>query len=92
MPQKHIITTSDEKMTILNKARSVGFGMTLSCPDGLVSTEKGIRIAWYGAIKDESNVIKYQFLLSLSKKKIEDFDDNSALKSFLDSLEDVSVV
>jgi hypothetical protein len=92
MQQKYIITTTDPKMTILEKAKKAGFGMKLSCPDGLVSTEKGIQIVWYGAVNNDSEGEKNQFLLSLIKKRDNELEGGTPLKKFLDSLENVGLL
>ena len=92
MPQKFIITTTDPKMTILDKARKSGFGMNLSCPDGLASTEKGVRVVWYGSVdNDEAGEIN-QLLLSLAGSRINDLEKNTPLRRFLNSLENVGLL
>jgi len=92
MPQKYIITTTDPKMTILEKAKLSGFGMKLSCPDGLVSTEKGIQIVWYGAVNNDEQGQTNQFLLSLTKSRLNELENETPLKTFLHTLEDIDFV
>ncbi len=91
MPKKFIVTTTDTKMTILDKARKVGFGMTLSCPDGLMSAEKGIQIVWYGSVNNNNEGEKNQFLLSLTKNRLDDLEHDSKLKRFLNTLSLASI-
>jgi len=92
MPQKYIITTTDPKMTILDKAKEAGYGMKLSCPDGLVSTEAGIQIVWYGAVNNSAEGEKNQFLLSITKKRADELETDSPLKLFLNSLENIGML
>jgi hypothetical protein len=92
MQHKYIITTTDPKMTILEKAKTAGYGMKLSCPDGLVSTEKGIQIVWYGAVNNDSDGERNQFLLSLTKKRDNELEGETPLKKFLYSLENFGML
>lgn len=74
-------------MTILDKARQAGFGMSLSCPDGLASTENGIQVVWYGAVNNDEAGETNQIFLSLTNNRMNDLDNDTPLKKFLDSLE-----
>jgi hypothetical protein len=80
------ICTRDDKQTILKKANAVGFGMKLSCPDGLISLMPGVRIRWFGKTSHPRLGDVGQFQLKLIKDNIEDLPDDHPVIKFLAAL------
>lgn len=86
MQYNEIILTADDKMAILTKAREAGLDFRISCPDGLASFEKGIKVQWYGRILHEKLGEVSQLQIMIKNIEPELINGETPIFAFIKSL------
>lgn len=86
MQYNEIILTTDDKTAILAKAREAGLDFRISCPDGLASFEKGIKVQWYGRTLHEKLGEVSQLQIMIKDVEPENINADTPVFSFIKSL------